>query len=110
MSFYDAFSRVQSKIEAPSGSTKCAILPRVQSLDHANPSQKSMRCASRFGKCVILTRVFDFDLSNPWEGVTRCADDVSFYEAFGRSTRPIHGKGCIPDGGVGAGSRFRQNI
>ena len=26
------------KIEAPSGSTKCASLPRVQSLDHANPS------------------------------------------------------------------------
>ena len=26
------------KIEAPSGSTKCATLPRVQSLDHANPS------------------------------------------------------------------------
>ena len=62
------------------------------------------------GKCVILPRVFDFDLSNPWEGVTRHADDVSFYEAFGRSTRPIHGKGCIPDGGVGAGSRFRKNI
>ena len=60
--------------------------------------------------CVILPRVFDFDLSNPWERVTRCADDVSFYEAFGRSTRPIHGKGCIPDGGVGAGSRFRKNI
>ena len=25
------------KIEAPNGSTKCATLPRVQSLDHANP-------------------------------------------------------------------------
>ena len=89
---------------------KCAILPRVFASDLANPWEALLRCAKKSGKCVILPRVFDFDLSNPWEWVTRHADDVSFYEAFGRSTRPIHGKGCIPDGGVGAGSRFRKNI
>ena len=42
--------------------------------------------------------------------VARGADKVSFHEAFARPTRPIHGNGCIFDGGVGAGSGFRKNI
>ena len=42
--------------------------------------------------------------------VARDTGKVSFYDAFARWTRPIHGKGCIPDGGVGAGSGFRKNI
>ena len=29
--------------------------------------------------------------------VARGADKVPFYDAFARSTTPIHGKGCIPD-------------
>ena len=36
--------------------------------------------------------------------VARVRQNLSFYDAFARSTTPIHGKGCIPDGGVGAGS------
>ena len=87
VSFYLAFLHLTSPIPGKG----CSVMPKSR-------------------KHVILPSVFDFDLSNPWEGVTRHADDVSFYEAFGRSTRPIHGKGCIPDGGVGAGSRFRKNI
>ena len=89
---------------------KCVILPRVFASDLANPWEGLLRHAKKSETCVILPLVFDLDLSNLWEGVTRRADDVSFYEAFRRSTRPIHGKGCIPDGGVGAGSRFRKNI
>ena len=89
---------------------KCVILPRVFASDLANPWEGLLRRAKKSETCVILPSVFDFDLSNPWEAVTRYVYDVSFYEAFGRSTRPIHGKGCIPDGGVGAGSRFRKNI
>ena len=42
--------------------------------------------------------------------VARGADELRFYDGFAHSTTPIHGKGCIPDGGVGAGSGFRKNI
>ena len=70
--FYDAFRRVPGqsvvKIEAPNGWKKCATLPRVQSIDHANPWEGLLRHAKRSGKCVILLCVFAFDLANPWEG------------------------------------------
>ena len=76
---------------------KCVILPRVFAFDFPNPWEGLLRHAKRSEKCVILPRVFAFDLANPWEVVTRHADNVSFYDALWRSTRPIHGKGCIPE-------------
>ena len=54
---------------------KFVILPRVQSLDHANPWE-GLRVAPTSWKTAILPRIRAFDHANPWEGLrvtpTRC--------------------------------------
>ena len=84
---------------------KCATLPRSTTPIHGKG------CASRrhVGKtCNFTSR----SCVRPRQSMVRVARGVlkmSFYDAFARSTTPIHGKGCIPDGGVGAGSGFGKN-
>ena len=87
---------------------KCATLLRVQSL--TTPIHGDFRCVTpgcNFTSCSCIRP------RQSMGRVARHADKVSFYDAFARSTTPIHGKGCIgciPDGGVGAGCGFRKNI
>ena len=86
--------------------TKCATLPRIQAFEHANPWE-GLRVMLKM--CNFTSR----SSVRPRQSmgrVARGADELPFYDAFARSTTPIHGKGCIPDGGVGARSGFRRNI
>ena len=55
---------------------------------------KSMCGASRLEKCATLPRVFAFDLQSLGR-VARHTENVSFYDAFSRSTGPIHCKNRV---------------
>ena len=81
LQLYLALGRSTTPIHGKGGALprKVATLPRVQSLDHANP----------------------------WYGLF-AVDTLQLYLACARSSTPIHGKGCIPDRWHGAGSGFRK--
>ena len=105
-----------------------------RAFDHANPweglramlkmcnftSRSSVRPRQSMGRVArhadMLDKMCNFTsrscvrLRQSMGRVARGADELPFYDAFARSTTPIHGKGCIPDGGVGARSGFRKNI
>ena len=104
------------------GILKVATLPRVRTLDHANPRKGLRGNPAATRKVATLPRVQSLDHTNPRRGLrggpkscnfTSCSrarprqsivkglrgrikvgKKMQLYLAFARSTTPIHGKGC----------------
>ena len=120
---YLAFKRSTTPIHGKGCAScrKCATLPRVPAFDQANPweglrvmpkmcnftSRSCVRPGRSMGRVTrhadMLGKVCNFTSRSrvrPRQSmgrVARHADELRFYDAFARSTTPIHGNGCIPD-------------
>ena len=74
------------------GTPKVAALPCARTLDHANPRKGFRGNPARTLKVAKLPRVRSLD--HTMVRVARGPQKLQLYLAFGRSTTPIHGKGC----------------
>ena len=104
LQFYLAFARSTTPIHGKGCASrlKVATLPRVPSLDHANPWE-GLRVTRK--SCNFTSR----SVARPRESlgrVARHAEKLQLYLAFGRSTTPIPGKGCASRRKVGKSCNF----